>query len=374
MDVGIFLDAIENIGITFFTGVPDSQLSSFCDEIIRRYGVFNARHIVAHNEGGAVALAAGHYMATGRVPCIYMQNSGLGNALNPVVSLAHAKVYSIPLLFLVGWRGEPGAQDEPQHIYQGEITLQLLSDMDIECFIIDKDTSLVDMENALNRFVLLFGNGKNAAFVVRKGALSGSEYAYGNSFSFGREEAIELVLDTSGSDPVISTTGKISRELFELRERHQEGHETDFLTVGSMGHSSMIALGISLEQPQRRIWCIDGDGSVLMHMGSLAIVGALSPSNLIHVVLNNAAHETVGGMPTAAKDLDFGAIALENGYRSAYLAVDALTLKDALEKAKGDTGPIFIEVQVSLGSRPDLGRPTTAPQENKDAFMRFLRD
>ena len=372
MDVGFFVDALINAGISFFTGVPDSQLSQFCDEIARRCGSFNGSHITAHNEGGAVALASGHYLATGEVPCVYLQNSGLGNLLNPVASLTHSKVYGIPILYIVGWRGEPGTADEPQHIFQGEITLPLLETLEIECCIIDEATTIDEIESALVRFEAKFAVGESAAFVVRKGAFSGSSFTYGNSYTLNRENAIGMILDHTGSDPVVSTTGKISRELFELRHWREQSHACDFLSVGSMGHCLMIALGIALEKPERRVWCIDGDGSILMHMGSLAVVGCLSPDNLIHIVLNNAAHETVGGMPTAAQTLDFPALALACGYNNAYVATDESSLYYSLAEASEQEGPTFIEAQVSLGSRSDLGRPTTGTHKNKEKFMKFL--
>ena len=372
MDISVFLDVLVRRGITFFAGVPDSLLSAFCDEIVRRYGAFNSNHVVTHNEGGAVALASGHHLASGKIPCVYMQNSGIGNALNPAVSLTHPKVYGIPVLYVIGWRGAPGTHDEPQHVFQGEITLKLLADMGIDHYIIDKDTSIQNVENAFEGFDMLFAQGNSAAFVVKNGALCGSGHSYRNSYSLNREHAIGIVLEASGGDPVVATTGKISRELFGIRKHRAEGHERDFLTVGSMGHSIMIALGISMEQPKRRVWCLDGDGAVLMHMGSLAIVGSLAPSNLIHVVFNNTAHETVGGLPTAFETLDIETGALASGYRHAYSVADEESLRDVMEQVISQSGPSFVEVRVAIGSRPDLGRPTTQPQESKNAFMRLI--
>jgi phosphonopyruvate decarboxylase len=373
VNINIFLDIFIKKDITFFTGVPDSLLSVFCDEIVNRYGVGNKHHIVAHNEGGGVALASGYHLSTGKIPCVYMQNSGIGNALNPVASLTHPKVYGIPMLFVVGWRGEPGIPDEPQHIFQGEVTLALLSDMDIDCFIVDKETSAEQVESVLTRFNELFNQGMSAAFVIRKGAFSGNGRVYENEYKLNREQAVGIVLEAAGSDPVVSTTGKISRELFEIRNSRAEGHERDFLTVGSMGHSVMIALGIALQQPERRVWCLDGDGAVLMHMGGMGIVASQAPERFIHVVFNNSAHETVGGIPTVAGTVDLSAIALACGYRHIYKTDDVKTLKEALEQAKIQNGPIFIEVFVTLGSRSELGRPTTSTKENKCSFMEFLR-
>jgi len=374
MDIGYFFKALDKKEITFFTGVPDSLLSAFCDEVVRRHGCSGLNHIVSHNEGGAVALAGGHYLATGRVPCVYMQNSGIGNALNPAVSLIHPEVYGIPILFVVGWRGEPGTKDEPQHVFQGKVTLKLLEDIDVEYFVVDMDTPPRLLDEALERFGLLFEEGKSAALVIRKGALGESGHFYKNRYAINRERAVEIVLAASGDDPVVSTTGKISRELFEIRERRSEGHEKDFLTVGSMGHSVMIALGISMELRNRRIWCMDGDGSMLMHMGGIGVVGSVSPENFIHVVFNNAAHESVGGMPTVAEKVDIPAIAIACGYRHAHLAEDYQSLNNALKRAKRQKGPVFIEVRVDLGSRSDLGRPKIETRENRRAFMKYLNE
>lgn len=368
------LDRLEQNGISFFTGVPDSQLKALCDCLVSRYGI-GEKHIVAANEGNAVGLAAGYHMATGKFPCVYMQNSGLGNVVNPVASLLNEKVYKIPCLFFVGWRGEPGVKDEPQHIFQGEITLKLLEDLGITTEILDKTITEEEFSGMLSRFLTVLQNGGCAAFVVRKGALEFDGKAnYHNDYHIVREEAIRHIVKAAGEDVVVSTTGKPSRELFEIREANGQPHQYDFLTVGSMGHSSMIALGIALNKPGRRVWCVDGDGAVLMHMGAMAVLGAKQPANLIHIVLNNAAHETVGGMPTVAPSADFGKIAEACGYRKAYRVYEEDELDGVLEEAKAQGGPVFVEIMVALGSRADLGRPTTTALENKENFMKFLED
>ena len=373
MEIITFISALELAGITFFTGVPDSLLSAFCDELARRY-TDRGKHIVAHNEGGSVALASGYHLATGKIPCVYMQNSGIGNAFNPVASLTHPKVYGIPILFVVGWRGMPGAKDEPQHVFQGEVTLNLLASMDIEYFVMDKATSLGQIETTLLRYNELFAAGKSAAFVITEGVFSGNSYAHKNDFLLNREKAVEVTVQVAGNDPIVSTTGKITRELFEIRKKQMGGHEKDFLTVGSMGHCLMIALGISLGQPKLRVWCLDGDGALLMHMGSMGIIGSQFPEKFIHVVYNNAAHETVGGMPTCAGAIDLPAIALACGYSYAYRADNEQSLKEILEQAKNSRGPVFVEVQVALGSRPELGRPSTELLKSKYTFMQFLAE
>lgn len=358
----------------FFTGVPDSQLKPLCNYLMSRYGISD-KHVIAANEGNCVALAAGYHLATGKVPVVYLQNSGIGNIINPVASLMNDKVYGIPCVFVVGFRGEPGIHDEPQHIYQGEVTVKLLEDMDIATFVVSKDTTEEELELKHNEFKALLEKGKQVAFVIRKGALSfDGKVEYKNSNSMRREDIIRTITEYTADDIIVSTTGKASRELFEIREGRKEGHEKDFLTVGSMGHASSIALEIALQKPQRQVWCIDGDGAALMHLGAMALVGASSPKNMIHILINNSAHETVGGMPTVADKLDFLMIAKGCGYKNVLSAEDEAGLKAALNKAKESDELTFIEVKCSIGARDDLGRPTTTAKENKDNFMKFLED
>lgn len=365
------LDFLKNFD--FFTGVPDSQLKSLCDYLMNTYGIDPKHHIIAANEGNCAAIAAGYHLATGKVPVVYMQNSGEGNIINPVASLFNDKVYAIPCIFIIGWRGEPGVHDEPQHIYQGEITLKLLEDMDIQAFVIDKTTTTEAVESKLAEWQPLLKKGKQVAFVVKKGALEYNEkVTYSNSNVLRREEIINHIVNVSKDDPIISTTGKASRELFEIREANGQGHQYDFLTVGSMGHSSSIALGVALQKQDKKIWCIDGDGAALMHMGAMAVIGSNQPDNFIHILINNGAHETVGGMPTVAKNIDFQAIARACGYKYVSSAKTAEELDEQLNYAKNCRELCFIEVQCSIGARADLGRPTTTAVENKTNFMYFL--
>lgn len=357
----------------FFTGVPDSQLKELCNELMCEYGI-SKNHVIAANEGNCVALAAGYHLATGKIPVVYMQNSGIGNIVNPVASLLNDKVYGIPCIFVVGWRGEPGVHDEPQHIFQGEITLQLLHDLGIDTFVIEKTTTKEEVEGQLAAWQETLRRGKQVAFVVKKGALSFDGHAeYKNDYTLSRERIIERIASVSGEDAVVSTTGKASRELFEIRERNGQGHGYDFLTVGSMGHSSSIALGIALQKPDKKIWCIDGDGAALMHMGAMAVIGANCPKNMVHVVINNGAHETVGGMPTVAAKIDLVKIALACGYEFAVSADNEKDLDAALYEAKNRNALSFIEVKCAIGARADLGRPTTTAMENKLNFMSELQ-
>ncbi|MBR0147897.1 MAG: phosphonopyruvate decarboxylase [Lachnospiraceae bacterium] len=369
------VEALFNIiNSDFYTGVPDSQLKALCNYLMDHYGIDPKHHVIAANEGNCTALAAGYHLATGKVPVVYMQNSGEGNIINPVASLLNDKVYAIPVIFIIGWRGEPGIHDEPQHIYQGEVTVKLLEDMGIDSFIIGPDTTEDEVKTVMDGFREKLAQGLDVAFVIRKGALTDApKVEYKNDNSMVREEIIKHIVAASGEDPIISTTGKASRELFETRVANDQSHKYDFLTVGSMGHSSSIALGVALNKPHQRIWCVDGDGAVLMHMGAMAVVGANKPANLIHVVINNGAHETVGGMPTVAADIDLVAIAKACGYPNA-ISVDSFEALDReLEAAKNRNELSLIEVKCSIGARDDLGRPTTTALENKQNFMEYIK-
>lgn len=375
MLASVLLDACLQAGIDFFTGVPDSFLKGLCDELYSRYGTDSPSHIVAHNEGGAIGLCAGHYLASGRPALCYMQNSGLGNAVNPLASLMDGKVYALPCLLVVGWRGEPGTKDEPQHVTQGAVTLPQLDLLGIPYAVLSPDTGEDAFRALFDSLCRELAAGRIAALVVRKGALTSSARpAYGNDASLTREKAAEGILRSAApSDVFVSTTGKLSREVYELREAFGEDHRRDFLTVGSMGHASMIALRIAEEKPDRRVWCLDGDGALLMHLGALPLIGRRKPANLVHVVINNGAHETVGGMPVCSGALDIGALARAAGYARVFRADSAASLDAALREIASLSGPLLLEVRCACGARADLGRPATTPVQNRDAFMDFLK-
>ena len=367
-------DFVDILGCDCYTGVPDSQLKALCNYLMNTYGIDEKHHLIAANEGNCTALAAGYHLATGNVPVVYMQNSGEGNIINPVASLLNDKVYAIPCIFVIGWRGEPGVHDEPQHIYQGKITCDLLDLMDIKNFVIGEDTTAEELKSVMDEYKGILNSGKSVAFVIRKNALVYDEkVVYENDNDMIREEIIEHIVNVTGEDPIVSTTGKASRELFEIREARSQGHQYDFLTVGSMGHTSSIALGVAINKPDEKIWCIDGDGSALMHMGSLAVVGNVKPDNLVHIVINNSAHETVGGMPTVASTMNLVNIAKSCGYSYAVSVDNFDDLDKELELAKSRNELSFIEILSSIGSRKDLGRPTTTAIENKENFMKFLK-
>jgi phosphonopyruvate decarboxylase len=359
--------------IDLFTGVPDSLLKDFCACITDHAPA--GRHIIAANEGAAVAVASGYYLANGKPALVYMQNSGIGNAVNPLLSLADSKVYRIPMLLVVGWRGEPGVKDEPQHIKQGEVTLSLFDAMQIPYTVIDEDENIAEKQ-----FVQLLDRAKSTsspqAAIIRKNLFSPYKLKNKpvNKYAASREEALQTVVDSlKEDDVVISTTGKLSRELFEYREKKGEGHDKDFLTVGSMGHSISISMGVALSKPDRLVYCLDGDGAMMMQMGAMTNIGVSGIKNIRHVVFNNGAHESVGAQPTVAFGIDIPQIARACGYRETYGVADISELKQVLETFRDKEGPALLEIKVNLASRDDLGRPTRSTHENKEDFMSHLK-
>lgn len=375
IDANLFLKNLNNNGASFFTGVPDSLLKEFCACVFDNCDKTN--HVLAANEGGAVGIAAGYHLATKKIPVVYMQNSGIGNAINPLLSLADKEVYAIPMILVIGWRGAPGKKDEPQHIKQGRIQSQLLDALELPFEIIDPSTSEADVFNKIKKLSeTATAQSRPVALVVKAGTFfpyKPTATSQTNDYPMQREDAIAAIVDLlKKEDIVVSTTGKASRELYELREKLQQGHQNDFLTVGSMGHSSQIALGIAL-QCERRIVCIDGDGASLMHLGAMAISGTQSLNNFFHILLNNGAHESVGGQPTVGLDIDFTTIANSCGYEEIHSVSEKNDLKEKLVNILSQKKCSFLEIKVACGSRTDLGRPKSSPLENKIAFMDFIR-
>ena len=369
-----FIDKLGLLGIDFFAGVPDSLLKNICAYISDN---MDAKHnIIAANEGGAIGLATGYYLATGKIGCVYMQNSGEGNIINPLASLTDKEVYNIPVLLLIGWRGCPGIHDEPQHVKQGKITTGILNTMGIDFDVLskDEDKAAKQIEKAVAG---MKATNEVYAFVIEKDTFDAYtlQNVEKNDLTMAREEAIQTVAAaTDIKDVIVGTTGMISRELFAYREGVSEDHERDFLTVGSMGHASQIALGIAMEKSERTIWCFDGDGAVIMHMGSMAIVASKSPKNYVHVVFNNGAHDSVGGQPTVGLKIDIPAVAKAVGYKDVISVDNKEALVEALKSVRVAEGPILLEVKVKKGNRNDLGRPTTTPVQNKKALMGFLQN
>ena len=366
----------------FITGVPDSLLKEFNACVLDEHP--KNKHIIAPNEGTSIGLAIGNYISTGKVPTVYMQNSGIGNAVNPLMSLADRDVYGVPMLVVIGWRGEPGVKDEPQHVKQGQVTEQQLEVLDIPYVIIDGDSDLG--QSLPDLLVQMTQQHRPVAVLVRKNTFaslkspsSSNSSVASTRYPLNREQALQVLLPLISKDAlIISTTGKTSREVFEIRKARNESN-TDFLTVGGMGHTSSIAMGVAKVNPDRLVVALDGDGSMLMHMGSLAIAGSSGLSNFIHVVLNNECHDSVGGQPTVGGVIDIERIALGSGYSKYFVCSDEHTLRDQwLEISNNSTNlssPVLLEVKIRKGARSDLGRPTSTPEENKRAFMRHaLRD
>ncbi|NQV38715.1 MAG: phosphonopyruvate decarboxylase [Candidatus Marinimicrobia bacterium] len=367
-----FFVELKNQDIKFFTGVPDSLLKQLC--LCIDDNVDSTHHIIAANEGNAMGLAVGYHLGTGKIPLVYMQNSGIGNMVNPLLSLCDPEVYSIPMLIVIGWRGEPGVKDEPQHVKQGKVQTALLRSLDIPFEIIDNKEK--NFKIKITRGVeIAKKENRPFALIVRKGTFDTFNKAISlkKDSPFLREEVLIKLLGQFPENAIIvSTTGKTSREIFEIREKNGQTHNKDFLTVGSMGHCSSIAMGIALSNPKRKVICIDGDGALIMHMGSLATAGKLSPKNFIHILLNNKVHESVGGQNTAGDIIDFQLLAKANNYSNIYSIENKYEVATVITKAIDDSGPIFIEINVDPGSRNDLGRPTIKPIDNKKAFMRFI--
>jgi phosphonopyruvate decarboxylase len=368
-----FYNVLVENNIEFFAGVPDSLLKSICAYISDNCPT--NQNIITANEGGAIALGVGYNLATNKIPLIYMQNSGIGNAVNPLLSLADKEVYSIPMILMIGWRGEPGYKDEPQHIKQGRVTPSLLQSMEIPYYIIDENSafkeiikeSILDAKKRSSPVALLIRNNTFASTSLSKKECTKSDMS--------REKALELILKFIPENSlIVSTTGMLSRELFEIREKNNQSHKCDFLTVGSMGHTSQIALGIAMNSPDRQVYCFDGDGSALMHLGSYAIIGNVAPKNLKLIIFNNGAHDSVGGQPTVCENLDFFSIAKSFGLKSFKTIFKADDIINRFEKFVAHKHIALIEINVKKGSRKDLGRPTSSPLDNKSIFMEHLKE
>lgn len=359
--------------ISFFTGVPDSLLKQFClclDDKIK-----SENHIISANEGNAIALAAGYHLATGKLPVVYMQNSGLGNAVNPLLSLCDSDVYAIPMLLFIGWRGEPGTHDEPQHIKQGKIQEDLLTVIDVPYAVMPKDDSTLNkiINEGIDQALL---KSRPFAFLVKKGTFhtfNGHQKQFDENL-ISRENALKKILGLLSNDfIVVSTTGKTSREIFEIRKENNHNHDSDFLSVGSMGHCLSIALGIALAKPHKKVICIDGDGSLIMHMGGLSTIGNVKPKNLYHILINNYVHESVGGQATSAKSIDIPLLAKSNGYIEVSSVKRESDINGKIKKTLQSDGPVFLEIITKPGSRENLGRPTIRPIDNKLGFMKFIQ-
>ncbi len=365
-------ELLKDQGVDFSLGVPDSLLKYYCS-----YAFDQGSRIIAANEGAAIGIAAGYHLATGKIPMVYMQNSGFGNTVNPLTSLVDNEVYSIPMLLMIGWRGQPGKKDEPQHVKQGRTMEAQLQALELPYIILSGEEDKA-REQVLEVIQTIQKTSGPSALLVPPDTFE--EYVLKSEeassvYTLKREEVLRVISAHLGdSDIVVSTTGKTSRELFELRAEKNQGHQRDFLTVGSMGHASQIALGIALEKSGRKVYCIDGDGAMIMHMGSLAVIGELAPKNFKHILINNGAHESVGGQPTAGFVTDFGKIADACGYKNAFRISTREELEKVLPEFVTHEGPVLLEIMTKTGSRKELGRPTIAPKDNKKDFMKFISE
>ncbi|MDB2683581.1 phosphonopyruvate decarboxylase [Alphaproteobacteria bacterium] len=367
-----YLELLIKNNINFFTGVPDSLLKEFCSCLDKHLGPLN--HVISSNEGAAVGLAIGNYIGTNEIPLVYMQNSGLGNAINPILSLASSEVYGIPMVLMIGWRGEPLKKDEPQHFHQGRITIPLLETMDIPVVILDSN---IEKAKKQTQFILMEARRINGpvAIVIKKNTFENFEPLHlpPSVFSVSRESAIITILKLLEKDvSIVCTTGMASRELFEFRAKNNQKIEKDFLTVGGMGHASQIALGIARARPNKLIYCLDGDGAVLMHMGSLGILGQSNQKNFVHIVLNNGSHDSVGGQPTICNSINLSNIAKSCGYKNVFTAHTESEIKKSILQIKTLEGPTFLEIKIKPGNRKNIGRPSSTPQQNKQALMNYL--
>ena len=377
IDAGRFIEHLKQLDVGLFTGVPDSLLKPLNTEIYR--SVPREDHIIAANEGASVGLAIGHFLRCGRPAIVYLQNSGFGNTVNPLLSLADPEVYGIPMVLLVGWRGQPGVADEPQHVKQGRVMTQLLDALELPWEVLPREGEAAQacLERSLSTAVT---QSSPVVLLVEKGTFedhggaAGPTEGPGGDETSGREQALAMLVDALGSDTInISTTGMLSRELFELRDADSQSGELDFLTVGGMGHASSIALGVALEETDREVWCLDGDGALLMHLGTLAIIADQAPPNYFHVVFNNGVHDSVGGQPTSIGVTDVPALATAAGYRWAASTTHPAALSELVGEMRRAGGPSLLEIRVRPGNRPGIGRPTRTPAESKEAFMGALR-
>lgn len=346
---------LRRAGVEFFCGVPDSHLNAFCTYLTNN--VSDDKHMITANEGNAISVASGYHFATGTVPLVYMQNSGMGNALNPLVSLTDRHVYSVPMVLLIGWRGDPSTRDHDQHKTQGKITPKLLELLDIPYRIIE------DRDDVINETVeWAVQTAKEiscpTALIAKNGVMAEKEKKvppHDDRFTMSREDVINVVLDHAADDAIlVATTGRATRELFFLREERGETHDNDILNVGAMGHASSIAMGIALAMPDRQVICLDGDSAAIMHLGAMAMASHYHLLNYIHVILNNGAHESVGGQPSVGHCIDFAAIAQGCGFQRVVTIDNENKLIEALTICSDDKGSTLINARIRQGMRPVL--------------------
>jgi phosphonopyruvate decarboxylase len=375
IDPADFVAQLDRVGVSLYTGVPDSLLKELGKHVMD--SLPRERHVIAANEGAAVGIGLGHTLRTGELAAVYLQNSGLGNTVNPLLSLCDPDVYGVPMLLVIGWRGQPGVKDEPQHVTQGRVMTAMLDAMEIPWSMLPTDPD--ELSEAVDRaaetararcgpVAILVEKGTFSAPMTPRVVVDESESATRDRPT--REGALAATIEAiPDGSLVIATTGMLSRELFELRQVAQTNGDRDFLTVGGMGHASSIALGVALRERDRGVWCLDGDGAALMHLGSMAVIGDHAPENFHHVLFNNGVHDSVGGQRTSVEVVDLVAVASAVGYRSASSTASVDEITERVRDLATTAGPNFLELRVAPGARSDLGRPTRTPSESRAAFM-----
>lgn len=358
----LFIEWLSASGVSDFVGVPDSLLRAMSVALEQQSRLGSVKHVIAANEGAAVGYALGAFLESGEPALVYMQNSGLGNAINPLAALAHRNIYGTPMVLLIGWRGEPGRHDEPQHLVQGAITRELLKVLGIPYLVLDSDEDSASKQVS-GLVSELQKNPQPMALLVPAGTFAETKLAvsHNSALPLSREDGLRITVETMPQHArAIATTGMLGRELWEIRGESQSSGAGDFMVVGGMGHASAIAHGVAEKSPETPVWCLDGDGSLLMHLGSVAVIGDYAPRNLKHVLFNNFAHDSVGGQPTSMKNVQVGKMADALGYRWIGSASTADEVKMLLSVLADSDGPAMVEIQVRTGARNNLGRPPTS--------------
>ena len=374
IDANFLFDKLKNNNINFFTGVPDSLLKDFCAYVSDNCE--KDKHVIASNEGNAIAIGAGYYFGTKEIPLVYLQNSGFGNTINPITSLLTESVYNIPMLILIGWRGQPGKKDEPQHFMMGKQMEELLESLKLKYSILPDYNEGVEI-NLKEAVDYMKSTSKPYIFLVQNHSFN--KYKLNEQqnleYIFSREQILHMIMkNITNNEILVSTTGMLSRELYEYRKQKNEPIK-DILNVGSMGHCSSIGLGLSISNKNKNILTLDGDGSVLMHMGSMAINGCSGCKNFKHIIFNNGAHDSVGGQKTEGFNVNFENIAIGCNYNiikcNDYNSEEEIVR--SIKELLINDGPILLELRCKKGARTDLGRPENFKIMKEEFFNEWLK-
>jgi phosphonopyruvate decarboxylase len=365
------VDVLVSCGVRFATGVPDSLLAPLCDQVDDRRSI---QHIIAASEGSALALGGGHYLATGQRPLIYMQNSGLPNAINPYLSMCHPSAYAIPSIWVIGWRGEPGVPDEPQHRAIGAATEGLLALLNVPVFMLRSGDA--DELDRLEAWMQDREQGTVAVLVSAR-AVDADRRAPRRleARPLKRREVLEhLVTGLDEEDTIFAGIGHVGRELLAVRGGAPTEFAGDLLCVGGMGHASQFALGFALARPERRVWCLDGDGAFTMHMGACSWLTRHPEQRFIHVLFDNGVHASVGGQPVCGQAVDFGRIAGALGYQHIERVSTLPAAQAALDQARARRAPTFLWCMVDERSASGLPRPRLELAARRELFWSLHGD